>query len=204
MQFGDVDVARSHARHFVRLARRVLAEARFVEIAVFAARQRAGRDSNGAVACFRRHLSQVILGAQDRGGRAVADRRAHGAGQRVADGPVFQDVVDGQFELVLGVGIERAVAVVLGRADGDLALRGAVPRHVMAGLHGVGVHENGAVRGGIERLAGLVAGGAVIVAPFVGVVAVDRPVEHGRGLFRRVGVIDLLDPDGQADLGLAA
>ena len=203
VDLGDVDVLRADAGPGVGLLRRNMGQAGFVEPPVFAAGQFAGPDADGAVLHPSRLAAQEILRTDQHRRSAVADRRAHGPGQRPAHRPVVQHVLDRKLEAVLRLLVLRAVAVVLGRAGRDLALRRAVGLHVIAGLHGVGVHEHRAVRPFLERLAGLLAGLGVVIPPFLRRQLVDRRAVDRHRVFRRGRVEQLLDADGKAEAALA-
>ncbi len=92
--------------------------------------------------------------------------------------------------------------VVLGGAGSDLFRRRPELGHVIAGLHGIGVHEDGPVVAGLERLARSVAGGRVVVLPFLRIVLVDAAVIEALDLFWRIRIEGLLHPQGQADVRL--
>ena len=118
-----------------------------------------------------------VLGADDDGGGAVADRRAHEQGERPGDLPAGQHVLDGHLVAVLGVRVERAVPVVLHGDAGEVLGRGAAALHVRPGVDGVDVHEHrllaarlGGVGGGGDRRA---------VQPFA-VITAASPIQRFR------------------------
>ena len=203
MQFHQVDVGRRQATLRIGLVGRDARQPGLAQRAVLAARQLRGAHLHRPCTRGRRQVGQAGLGAQQRGGCAVAHGRAHRSRQRPAHGAVGQHLVGRHVEAVLRLGVQAAMVVVLGRADGDLPLRGAVGLHVPGGLHGVGVHVQRAAGAGLERLAGFLPGAGVVVAPALRLQLVDAGGEDGRHSRRVVGADELLDAQRQAHLRLA-
>jgi len=90
--------------------------------------------------------------------------------------------------------------VVLGRAGRDLRLGRAVLPHVPLGLHGVGVHEDGAVVARLERRADHLADPVHLLDQPVVLAGDVALVEQLRGAFRRIRAEQLLDADAKRKL----
>ena len=134
-------------------------------------------------------------GADDQGGRAVADRGAHGAGEGEDDGLVGQHLLCRHRGTVLAARIVRGGGVVLGGQPGEVLLRRAEAGHVGAGLGGIEVHEQAAALGRF-----LAAHGADVVEHPIAVMDVG-PAGEGRGdPVRPVGKDHLLGPDDEGDV----
>ena len=187
-------------RHLVGLVGGGARQAGLVELAVLAAREADARDAHGALPDARRQLLEIFLRAQQRRGRAIADRRAHGAGQRIGHRPVLEHGLRRHLEAVLRLVVQRAVIVVLGGADGDLLLRRAVLPHVPLGLHGVGVHEDGAVVARRELRADHLAHPVHLLDQPVVLAGYVALVEQAGGALGRVGAEQLLDADAEGEL----
>ena len=203
VDLGHVDIARPEVGARVGAPPGDLAQSRFVEAAVLAAGEPAAGDAHRA--CLRRwrQRAQHFFAAQEGGGCAVADRRAHRARQREAHRVVAHHLVDRLREAVLRLRVLRAEVVRLGRRDRYLLLRGAVFLHVVRRLHRVGIHEDRLAASCIERLAHLGSRGLVIRLPFLRVELVDRPGQKAKGLLRVAGVKRFFDADRQADFMFA-
>ena len=76
-------------------------------------------------------LARLFLADDHRGRRAVADRRAHRARQRLSDHRRGQHLRDTEHLAELGTGIQAAVKGVLRRNGGELLDRRAVTLHVL-------------------------------------------------------------------------
>ena len=81
---------------------------------------------------------------EDRRRSAVADGRAHQAGERLRHQRRRQYLLEGVLFAVLRVRVQAAVVVVLHRDLRELLLRRPVALHVGAGARGVDIHEHAA------------------------------------------------------------
>ena len=197
MDLGDVDVFRPEACHPVCLVGGRACQARRVEIAIHAAGEADARNLDGAVLHLLRLLREILRRTEQRRGGAVADRRAHGAGQRERYGAVLQYGLRRHLEAILRLLVQRAVIVVLGGADGDLGLRRAVLPHVPLGLHGIGVHEDRAVVARLELRADH-RGHTVHLLDQPVVLAGDVAlIEQPRRALRRLRAEQLLDAEAE-------
>ena len=96
------------------------------------------------------------------------------------------------------------MVVVLGSGDGNLPLRCAMRFDVPSGLHGVGVHVDGAARAGLKSFARGRTGAPVVVVPALWLQLIDRSGKNGGHAAGVVRAHELFNTDGHADLRLAA
>ena len=140
VHLGDVQILRTDAGHFVRLARHPLGHAGLAGFVIPARAEDRGFDVH--------RLGGELLGfggaGQHDGRGAVADRRTHHARQRIGDHGRCQHVLHAAWGLELGVRVEAAVGVVFGRHRGVVLFGGAVFAHVAARELGIEVHEHAA------------------------------------------------------------
>ena len=140
MDFGHVQVLRPDASRLISQLGRPLADAGLVRLVVLARTHGRGSDVDRLVGV----LPGGVGAGQHDCGRAIADRRAHQAGQRIGDQGCVQDLLGAARCLELGVGVKAAVGVVLGRDLGVVLGGRAVGVHMVAGQLGVEVHEQAA------------------------------------------------------------
>ena len=200
VHLGDIDVLGAQSRHLVGLVGGGAREAGLVELAIHAAGEAHARDADGARLHVPGQLLEILLRTEQRRRGPIADRRAHGAGQRIGHRPVLQHGLRGHLEAVLRLLVQRPVVVVLGRAGGDLLLRRAVLPHVPLGLHGVGVHEDGAVGPGLELRADQAAHLVHLLDQPLVLAGDVALVEQPRRALGRLGAEELLDAEAEGDL----
>jgi len=184
VHFGDIDVLGSDAGRLIGAIGRDSAQARFVEFAILAAREDCSLHFDNPVTKRRGQVMEKILGAQDRSRRSVANGSAHRARERLAYQAVGEHLIDRNFEAVLRLRIEGPVIMILRAGDGDLPLRRAILPHVIGGLHGIHVHEDGAVRLRIERAASKLSGPLAGFKRRLGVKIVHPGAESAQYFFR--------------------
>ena len=199
MDFGNVDVLGPQPRHLVSLVGGGTRQAGLVELAVHAAGEAHAGNLDRTRLYFLRQFLEIFLRAQQRCRSSIADRRAHGAGQRIRHRPILQHRLGRHLEAVLRLFVQGAVVVVLGGPGGDLLLRGTVLPHVPLGLHGIGVHEDGAIGPGLELRADQ-SGHLVHLVDQPLVLAGDVAlVEEPRRALGRIGAEQLLDADAEGE-----
>jgi hypothetical protein len=117
--------------------------------------------------------------------------------------PVGEHLRGRHREAVLGLGIEGAVAMVLGGTGGEVLAGRAVFPHVIGRLNGIGVHRQGAVGTGRERHPRPRRRLTVFREQLVAIegrgAAVEMPEDAASGR----GIVQLLDADRQRDFRLA-
>ena len=205
VDLGHIDVLRADSRHGIGLLGAHPGRAQLVGIPVFASGHHTGPDLDGPVLNRRGKAFEILTGTEDSRRGPIADGRAHGTGQGVADQAVLKDFVQWNIKLVLGLGVERTEVVVLGCGHGDLSLGRPMLLHVVTGLNGIGVHEDRSVWPGLKLLAAFLCDGPVNGNGLFPVKGIDSLIEDLEDRHRiQFRIEDLLHADRQGDLTLAA
>lgn len=111
---------------------------RIIELPGRARDEHARENLDGAIG---REARQCILRTHEHRSGAIADRRAHGHGQRPDDDFSREDLFHREILLELRERIQGGMMMVLGRHHGDLPPRRAVFLHVQLGLQRIAFHE---------------------------------------------------------------
>src|SRR3990172_8350371 len=201
VQLDRAQVLRTDAGLLIRLLHDPLRDPGLAGGVVAARADAGGEDVDG----LRRELPRLLGGAEDGRRRAVADGRAHQAGQGLRHRRRVEHVLQRVDRAVLGVRVQGAVVVVLDRDPPELLLRRPVALHVVPREGGVEVHEHGTLLAGALGWGRLAAALAVALGGRHRRLHLRRPLHVHRRAYggerpALVLVVQLLEADGQGDV----